>query len=94
MGIEQQKKVNNERQENVINILKTQRIPKADYDEDLVKQRNNILKEELKNLDPKNPSLKTNETEIQNLEIKKNLQQNNNNNLEDVLKSLRERVGK
>ena len=94
MGIEQQKKVNNERQENVINILKTQRIPKADYDEDLVKQRNNILKEELKNLDPKNPSLKTNETEIQNLEIKNNLQQNNNNNLEDVLKNLRERIGK
>jgi hypothetical protein len=38
--------------------------------------------------------LKTNETEIQNLEIKNNLQQNNNNNLEDVLKNLRERVGK
>ena len=94
MGIEQQKKVNNERQKNVINILKTQRIPRADYDEDLVEQRNNILKEELKNLDPKNPSLKTNETETQNLERKNNLQQNNNNNLEDVLKNLRERVGK
>jgi hypothetical protein len=38
--------------------------------------------------------LKTNETEIQNLEIKNNLQQNNNNNLEDVLKNLREEVGK
>ena len=75
-------------------ILKTQRIPRADYDEDLVKQRNNILKEELKNTDPRNPSLKTNETETQNLEIKNNLQQNNNNNLEDVLKNLRERVGK
>lgn len=30
--------------------LETQRIPRADYDEDLVKQRNNVLKEELKNL--------------------------------------------
>jgi hypothetical protein len=38
--------------------------------------------------------LKINETEIQNFEIKNNLQQNNNNNLEDVLKNLRERVGK
>ena len=74
--------------------LKTQRIPRADYDEDLVKQRNNVLKEELKNAEPRNPSLKINETEIQNLEIKNNLQQNNNNNLEDVLKNLRERVGK
>ena len=92
--IEQQKKVNNERQENVITILETQRIPRADYDKDLVEQRNNVLKEELKNLDPKNPSLKTNETETRNLEIKNNLQQNNNNNLEDVLKNLRERVGK
>ena len=92
--IEQQKKVNNERQENVITILETQRIPRADYDKDLVEQRNNVLKEELKNLDPKNPSLKTNETETQNLEIKNNLQQNNNNNLEDALKNLRERVGK
>ena len=92
--IEQQKKVNNERQENVITILETQRIPRADYDKDLVEQRNNVLKEELKNLDPKNPSLKTNETETRNLEIKNNLQQNNNNNLEDVLKNLREGVGK
>ena len=48
--IEQQKEVNIQRQNNVINILKTQRIPRADYDEDLVKQRNNVLKEELKNL--------------------------------------------
>ena len=92
--IEQQKEVNIQRQNNVINILKTQRIPRADYDEDLVKQRNNILKEELKNTDPRNPSLKTNEIKTQNLEIKNNLQQNNNNNLEDVLKNLRERVGK
>lgn len=83
-----------QRQNNVIDILKTQRIPRADYDKDLVEQRNNVLKEELKNLDPKNPSLKTNETETRNLEIKNNLQQNNNNNLEDVLKNLRERVGK
>ena len=36
--------------------------------------------------------MKTNETEIQNLEIKNNLQQNNNNNLEDVLKNLREEM--
>ena len=92
--IEQQKEVNIQRQNNVINILKTQRIPRADYDEDLVKQRNNILKEELKNTDPRNPLLKTNEIKTQNLEIKNNLQQNNNNNLEDVLKNLRERVGK
>lgn len=66
----------------------------ADYDKDLVEQRNNILKEELKNTDPRTPSLKTNEIKTQNLEIKNNLQQNNNNNLEDVLKNLRERVGK
>jgi len=38
--------------------------------------------------------LKINETKTQNLEIKNNLQQNNNNNLEDVLKNLRERIGK
>lgn len=92
MGIEQQKKVNNERQKNVINILKTQRIPRADYDEDLVKQRNNILKEELKNLDPKNPSLKTNETETQNLEIKNNIFPTNRN-INDTIQKLRERVG-
>jgi len=30
--------------------LETHRIPRVDYDEDLVKQRNNVLKEELKNL--------------------------------------------
>ena len=92
--IEQQKKVNNERQENVITILETQRIPRADYDKDLVEQRNNVLKEELKNLNPRNPSLKINETETQNLERNNNLRQNNNNNLEDVLKNLRERIGK
>ena len=39
-----------QRQNNVIDILKTQRIPRADYDKDLVEQRNNVLKEELKNL--------------------------------------------
>ena len=66
----------------------------ADYDKDLVEQRNNVLKEELKNTDPRNPSLERSETEIQNFERKNNLQQNNNNNLEDVLKNLRERVGK
>ena len=66
----------------------------ADYDIYLVEQRNNVLKEELKNIDPRNPSLERNGTEIQNLERKNNLQQNNNNNLEDVLKNLRERIGK
>ena len=66
----------------------------ADYDKDLVKQRNNILKEELKNTEPRNPSLERSGTEIQNLERKNNLRQNNNNNLENVLKNLRERVGK
>ena len=83
-----------QRQNNVIDILKTQRIPRADYDKDLVEQRNNVLKEELKNIDPRNPSLERSGTEIQNLERKNNLQQNNNNNLENVLKNLRERVGK
>ena len=81
-----------QRQNNVIDILKTQRIPRADYDEDLVKQRNNILKEELKNLDPKNPSLKTNETETQNLEIKNNIFPTNRN-INDTIQKLRERVG-
>ena len=67
----------------------------ADYDKDLVEQRNNVLKEELKNTDSRNPSLESwSGTEIQNLERKNNLQQNNNNNLEDVLKNLRERIGK
>ena len=92
MGIEQQKKVNNERQKNVINILKTQRIPRADYDEDLVKQRNNILKEELKNTDPRNPLLKTNEIKTQNLEIKNNIFPTNRN-INDTIQKLRERVG-
>lgn len=36
----------------------------ADYDKDLVKQRNNILKEELKNTEPRNPSLERSGTEI------------------------------
>ena len=92
--IEKQKEINIQRQNNVIDILKTQRIPRADYDKDLVEQRNNVLKEELKNIDPRNPSLERSGTEIQNLERKNNLQQNNNNNLENVLKNLRERVGK
>ena len=65
----------------------------ADYDEDLVKQRNNILKEELKNTDPRNPSLERSGTEIQNFERKNNLQQNNNSNINEQLKKLRERVG-
>ena len=92
--IEEQKKINIQRQNNVIDILKTQRIPRADYDKDLVEERNNVLKEELKNTDSRNPSLEGSGTEIQNLERKNNLQQNNNNNLEDVLKNLRERIGK
>ena len=67
----------------------------ADYDNDLVKQRNNILKEELKNTDPRNPSLKISEPEVQNNNlIKNNSHQNNNNNLENILKNLKERVGK
>ena len=72
--------------------LKTQRIPRADYDEDLVKQRNNVLKEELKNAEPRNPSLKINETEIQNLEIKNNIFPTNRN-INDTIQKLRERVG-
>ena len=92
--IEEQKEINIQRQNNVIDILKTQRIPRADYDKDLVEERNNVLKEELKNTDSRNPSLEGSGTEIQNLERKNNLQQNNNNNLEDVLKNLRERIGK
>ena len=90
--VEQQKEVNIQRQKNVINILKTQRIPRADYDEDLVKQRNNVLKEELKNAEPRNPSLKINETEIQNLEIKNNIFPTNRN-INDTIQKLRERVG-
>ena len=38
--IQKQKEINIQRQENVINILETQRIPRADYDKDLVEQRN------------------------------------------------------
>ena len=59
---------------------------------DLVEQRNNVLKEELKNLDPKNSSLKTNETETQNLEIKNNIFPTNRN-INDTIQKLRERVG-
>ena len=92
--IEKQKEINIQRQNNIIDILKTQRIPRADYDKDLVEQRNNVLKEELRNTDPRNPSLERSGTEIQNLERKNNLRQNNNNHLEDVLKNLKERVGK
>ena len=92
--IEKQKEINIQRQNNIIDILKTQRIPRADYDKDLVEQRNNVLKEELRNTDSRNPSLERSGTEIQNLERKNNLRQNNNNHLEDVLKNLRERVGK
>ena len=67
----------------------------ADYDKDLVEQRNNVLKEELKNTDPRNPSLKISEPEVQNKNmIKNNSHQNNNNNLENILKNLKERVGK
>ena len=92
--IEEQKEINIQRQNNVIDILKIQRIPRADYDKDLVEQRNNVLKEELKNIDVRNSSLERNGTKLQNFERKNNLQQNNNNNLEDVLKNLRERIGK
>ena len=93
--IEKQKEINIQRQNNVIDILKTQRIPRADYDKDLVEQRNNVLKEELKNTDPRNPSLKISEPEVQNNNlIKNNSHQNNNNNLENILKNLKERVGK
>ena len=73
-------------------ILKTQRIPRADYDKDLVKQRNNVLKEELKNTDPRNPSLERNGTEIQNFEIKNNIFPTNRN-INDTIQKLRERVG-
>ena len=90
--IEKQKEINIQRQNNVIDILKTQRIPRADYDKDLVEQRNNVLKEELKNIDPRNPSLKTNETETQNLEIKNNIFPTNRN-INDTIQKLRERVG-
>ena len=91
--IEKQKEINIQRQNNVIDILKTQRIPRADYDKDLVEQRNNVLKEELRNTDPRNPSLERSGTEIQNLERKNNSHQNNSNNLEDILRNLRERIG-
>ena len=91
--IEQQKKVNIQRQNNIIDILKTQRIPRANYDEDLVKQRNDVLKEELKNSEPRNSSLEINETEIQNSKRKNNIIPTNNSNINEQLKKLRERVG-
>ena len=90
--IEKQKEVNIQRQNNIIDILKTQRIPRADYDKDLVEQRNNVLKEELKNTEPRNSSLKTNETEIQNLEIKNDTLPTNRN-INDIIQKLRERGG-
>ena len=65
----------------------------ADYDNDLVKQRNNILKEELKNTEPRNPSLERSGTEIQNFERKNNIIPTNNSNINEQLKKLRERVG-
>ena len=90
--IEKQKEINIQRQNNVIDILKTQRIPRADYDKDLVEQRNNVLKEELKNIDPRNPSLERSGTEIQNLERKNNIFPTNRN-INDTIQKLRERVG-
>ena len=84
--------INIQRQNNVIDILKTQRIPRADYDKDLVEQRNNVLKEELKNTDPRNPSLERSGTEIQNFEIKNNIFPTNRN-INDTIQKLRERVG-
>ena len=92
--IEKQKEINIQRQNNVIDILKTQRIPRADYDKDLVEQRNNVLKEELKNIDPRNPSLERSGTEIQNLERKNNIIPTNNSNINEQLKKLKERIGK
>ena len=92
--IQKQKEINIQRQENVINILETQRIPRADYDKDLVEQRNNVLKEELKNTDPRNPSLERSGTEIQNLERKNNIIPTNNSNINEQLKKLKERIGK
>ena len=65
----------------------------ADYDKDLVEQRNNVLKEELKNTDPRNSSLEINETEIQNSKRKNNIIPTNNSNINEQLKKLRERVG-
>ncbi len=64
----------------------------ADYDKDLVEQRNNVLKEELKNIDPRNPSLERSGTEIQNLERKNNIF-STNRDINDTIQKLRERVG-
>ena len=66
----------------------------ADYDKDLVEQRNNVLKEELRNTDPRNPSLERSGTEIQNLERKNNIIPTNNSNINEQLKKLKERIGK
>mgnify|MGYP000846553383 CR=1 FL=1 len=66
----------------------------ADYDEDLVKQRNDVLKEELKNSEPRNSSLEINETEIQNSKRKNNIIPTNNSNINEQLKKLKERIGK
>ena len=65
----------------------------ADYDKDLVEQRNKVLKEELKNTEPRNPSLEINEAEIQNPKRKNNIIPTNNSNINETLKKLRERVG-
>ena len=64
----------------------------ADYDKDLVEQRNNVLKEELRNTDPRNPSLERSGTEIQNLERKNNIF-STNRDINDTIQKLRERVG-
>ena len=77
----------------IIDILKTQRMPRADYDKDLVEQRNNVLKEELKNTDPRNSSLERSGTKLQNLERKNNIIPTNNSNINEQLKKLRKRVG-
>ena len=77
----------------IIDILKTQRMPRADYDKDLIEQRNNVLKEELKNTDPRNSSLERSGTKLQNLERKNNIIPTNNSNINEQLKKLRKRVG-
>lgn len=65
----------------------------ADYDKDLVEQRNNVLKEELKNTDVRNSSLERSGTKLQNFERKNNIIPTNNSNINETLKKLRERVG-
>ena len=68
-------------------------IPRAnvDYDKDLVEQRNNVLKEELKNTDVRNSSLERSGTKLQNFERKNNIIPTNNGNINETLKKLRER---